>query len=319
MEIVSFSIIIPAYNAEKCIERSIRSILRQSYKDFEIIVVDDGSTDDTYSIASGIDDPRIRVITQQNQGVSAARNTGIGNSEGKFICFLDADDAWLENHLETFKTLQNKYKSASFFVTGYRMIYLDGRKKDIHAHIAESDYLETNLFEAYRKFGYFFNTNCVCVKRNVFEEVGGFAVGVKNEEDFDMWCRLGLRNNIVISREITSLRFRDYSIATKEPLLLNEWIFESRIDNIFSDNTIPKSRIEGVKKLLAERKITKVRQYLLTGNKQLAIHTFRTIHPKSVRKRRWLETLACIPIPSFILQRIARKQGRGLYKAPGDN
>ena len=314
MGLAAFSVIIPAYNAEKSIERSISSVLDQSYESFEIIVVNDGSTDNTEEIIKRLNNDKIKIISQKNQGVSVARNVGIKNSNNTYICFLDADDAWLPNHLEVLSNLIEKYKNESFFVTGYKMLFLDGREKTINASINEDDYLETNLFSAYQRYGYFFNTNYVCIKKEAIIQTGGFAVGVKNEEDYDMWCRLGLKNNIVISKCITNLRYRDYSMATKTRLLLNDWVFESRIPDILKDETIPIERIAGVKRLIAGRQLTKVRHLLLMGNKRQAIKTFLCVKPGSVSSRRWLVTLACIPVPSVLLKKIVLIQERGLYR-----
>jgi len=98
---VKFSIVIPLYNKEDTIERAITSILNQTYSRYEIIVVDDGSTDLSYKKVLQINDPRISIIKQRNQGVSSARNKGINFSSGVLVAFLDADDEWLPTHLET--------------------------------------------------------------------------------------------------------------------------------------------------------------------------------------------------------------------------
>lgn len=97
-----FSIIIPTYNRAKLLEIAIQSVIDQTYEDWELILVDDGSTDETKNIIKGIKDPRIKYVYQENKKQSAARNTGVKNSVGKYICFLDDDDYYLENHLEVF-------------------------------------------------------------------------------------------------------------------------------------------------------------------------------------------------------------------------
>ncbi|HQV50680.1 MAG: glycosyltransferase family 2 protein [Flavobacteriales bacterium] len=94
------SVIIPAYNAERWIDSTLRSTLEQSIHDIEVILVDDGSSDGTTRIASGINDPRLRIIKQPNQGVSSARNTGIEHAKGTYFRFLDADDLMLPNDIE---------------------------------------------------------------------------------------------------------------------------------------------------------------------------------------------------------------------------
>lgn len=95
-----FSVVIPAYNARKFISLTIESILRQTVQDFEIVVVNDGSTDDTLEVLQGISDSRLRVITRENGGECVARNHGLREARGKYIAFSDSDDVWLTNHLE---------------------------------------------------------------------------------------------------------------------------------------------------------------------------------------------------------------------------
>ena len=94
-----FSVVIPAYNAEKFIMRSVKSVLDQTHTDFELIIVDDGSSDGTKKQLEQLSDERIRYIYQENGGVSAARNKGIIESKGQYVCFLDSDDEWMPNHL----------------------------------------------------------------------------------------------------------------------------------------------------------------------------------------------------------------------------
>ena len=112
-----FSIVIPAYNAQRFLPLTLESIFRQTVQDFEIVVVNDGSTDDTLEILRGIADSRLRIITQENGGECVARNRGIKEARGRYIAFLDADDAWRPNHLEiVFKYIQ-KLTDISWFVT----------------------------------------------------------------------------------------------------------------------------------------------------------------------------------------------------------
>lgn len=96
------SVVIPLYNKEASIEQSLKSVLSQSYDDFEVVIVDDGSTDASVSIVESINDPRLRLIKQENGGPSKARNTGVQNARGEWIVFLDADDEFLPNALKMF-------------------------------------------------------------------------------------------------------------------------------------------------------------------------------------------------------------------------
>ena len=103
-----FSIIIPVYNKGNHIQNTINSVLNQTNQDFEIIVVNDGSTDHSLDVIKSINDKRIKLFTLENKGVSHARNFGLTKASSEFIAFLDADDYWLPNHLETFLILYNK-------------------------------------------------------------------------------------------------------------------------------------------------------------------------------------------------------------------
>src|ERR1051326_6962089 len=95
------SVIIPTYNAEKFLAETISSVLNQTYSDLEVIIVDDGSTDNTFNVAERFtNDPRVKILKQKNQGVSAARNSGYAISKGEFISYLDADDVWMKNTIE---------------------------------------------------------------------------------------------------------------------------------------------------------------------------------------------------------------------------
>ena len=114
-----FSIVIPLYNKENLIEYSIRSILSQTFQDFEIIVVNDGSTDNSVSIAESVMDSRIRIINQTNAGVSAARNRGIKEARYNLIAFMDADDEWKPDYLDTQYRLIQKYPECSVFACNY--------------------------------------------------------------------------------------------------------------------------------------------------------------------------------------------------------
>lgn len=113
-----FSVVIPLYNKENVILRTISSVLTQTFKEFEVIIVNDGSTDKSVAqIKDFFTDDRLKLIEQKNQGVSAARNTGIRNSNNKYIAFLDADDEWLPYFLETIQAAIEKFPNAGFFGT----------------------------------------------------------------------------------------------------------------------------------------------------------------------------------------------------------
>ena len=110
-----YSVIIPTYNRAKLISEAIKSVLEQTFKDWELIIVDDGSTDNTKETVQKFYDERIKYHYQENQERSAARNTGIDLATGDYLCFLDSDDYYLENHLQSFKKVIDKLAGARFY------------------------------------------------------------------------------------------------------------------------------------------------------------------------------------------------------------
>ncbi len=127
-----FSVIIPTYNRAHLITGAISSVIVQSFGDWELLVIDDGSTDNTADIVSSFNDIRIKYFYQQNTERSAARNKGISKANGRFVCFLDSDDVWLPHHLQTMfdAVKKNDFKPALYF-TVMRWCYDDGRRMDV--------------------------------------------------------------------------------------------------------------------------------------------------------------------------------------------
>lgn len=113
------SVVIPLYNKERYIERAVYSVLSQTFQQFEIVIVNDGSTDGSVSVIERMNNPLIRLIHQKNGGVSAARNRGIEEARFEYIAFLDADDEWKENHLEVIAGLIRKFPECGVFGTSY--------------------------------------------------------------------------------------------------------------------------------------------------------------------------------------------------------
>src|SRR5688572_27202891 len=116
-----FSVIIPLFNKAAHIENTLKSVLDQTFEEYEIIIVNDVSTDNGLEIVKNIRNSRIHIISQQNQGVSAARNKGIEHSKGKLIAFLDADDYWFPNHLEALSELHTNFPGCGIYCSRYKI------------------------------------------------------------------------------------------------------------------------------------------------------------------------------------------------------
>jgi glycosyltransferase involved in cell wall biosynthesis len=190
------TVVIPLYNKAADVERTVRSVLAQSQPDFEVIVVDDGSTDGGGDVVRGIGDGRIRVIRQENAGVSAARNRGLAEAATDLVALLDADDEWRPDFLRTVLKLRNRFPQAGLWATGYGLAPREGGalKQPQFRGVPTNPEggLIDDFFVCLRKDCPVCSSN-VLGRRAIFEEVGGFAVGETLSEDWDMWARIALR------------------------------------------------------------------------------------------------------------------------------
>ncbi len=198
------SVVITLYNKEKHIRNTLKGVLGQSFQDFEIVVVDDGSTDNSVSEVQRFKDPRIRIISQTNAGVSAARNRGILESKGEFIALLDGDDEWKPDYLATQYALAEKYPECDVFATDYEFRSNDGKISPTiikRLHFDSEDSVLTNYFEIASHSHPPLWTSAIMVSKNALELIGGFPYGIKSGEDLLTWARLACRHKIAYSRK----------------------------------------------------------------------------------------------------------------------
>lgn len=206
---MAISVVIPLYNKEKHIVNTISTVLNQTYTDFELIVVDDGSTDQSAQQVAQIQDNRIRLIQKENEGVSKTRNLGVHLAKNELVCFLDADDEWDVTYLDRIVGLSQAFPDAAIYATNYLIIERDGKRITIqYPGINQSEGLIENYFESAFKFTPLW-TSAVCVRKSVFEEHCGFPVNIKNGEDLDLWCRIALKHKIAYINEPLAIYRRD--------------------------------------------------------------------------------------------------------------
>jgi glycosyltransferase involved in cell wall biosynthesis len=198
------SVVIPLYNKENNIKGTINSVLKQTYTEFEVIVIDDGSTDKSNEIVRGIDDPRIRLITQNNQGVSNTRNRGVNEAKYDFVALLDGDDQWSPSFLAEMTSLIKNYPEASLFGCTWAFVHPDG-------NVAVSDYNIPDNFRGYVD-NYFvtgvhntlFNSSSVVFDKKAFYEIGMFDERLTIGEDIDLWFRFALRKRLAFINKCMS-------------------------------------------------------------------------------------------------------------------
>ncbi len=181
------SVVIPTYNRVSTVVRAIESVLTQTYQDLEIIVVDDGSTDNTHEVIRRLHDPRLRYIRHDgNRGGSAARNTGIEASTGEYIAFLDSDDEWLPQKLEKqVYLLQRSDSSVGAVYSGFVVINEHGERTNISIPKYRGAILK-DLFSV-NSVG---TVSTVMIRRECVSQVGAFDSAMVSCQDWDMWIRL---------------------------------------------------------------------------------------------------------------------------------
>lgn len=192
---ISITVVIPAYNVEKYICRSIDSALKQNFKPLEIVVVNDGSTDETEKFVN-IYGNDVRYLHQKNSGCSVARNTGIQFARGDWIAFLDADDEWLPNHLENAAKILNAYPNLRWYgAAANQYIHETGKliskyKEKKPGILVEGAYFEDYMM-AFPPYAHFSSPTMV-IHRSVFKKVGMFDPAKRVGQDLDMWFRIAL-------------------------------------------------------------------------------------------------------------------------------
>ncbi len=200
-----FSVLIPAYNAAEFLQFTLNSVYRQSFADFEIIVVDDGSTDNTLEILRGQTDNRLRFFTQPNSGVSVTRNRAIREGRGKYVALLDGDDAWSEDHLELAARFFRLYPEYVWYLS----------QAPRCTDISEKDLLRpSNSRGVYTAVNWFLEgvhipmcSSCV-LKRSALPEGDFFPVGIKMYEDNVAFCRLAMLHPMIGFLDSPTARYR---------------------------------------------------------------------------------------------------------------
>ena len=199
-----FSVIIPTYNRSKAVVKAIESVLKQTYTNFELLVIDDGSTDDTSIVMKTLSeqDNRIVYVFQENQERSAARNNGVALAKGEFICFLDSDDALLPNHLlELAKAIDSKNKATALYhVNGELRNAEKATQITFPEHMANENKLEYVLSTA------IIPTSFVCISKEILEK-HRFNTDLHVGEDRELWSRIVTEYPIILSNQQTVVQY----------------------------------------------------------------------------------------------------------------
>ena len=280
-----FSVIVPLYNKAPYVRHALESVFAQTYKDFECIVVDDGSTDGSLDIVRAINDEmsrdkslnephtlndgRFKIFSQANSGVAAARNNGVAVSKGEYVCFLDADDWWESTFLEEMDRQIAEYPDAGIYASNY-IYYKPGK-----THVALSlprGYLD------YPKAYYEGSsmpvwTGATCMLRKVFDEMGGFPLGIKLGEDFLLWAKIALHYPVAFSEKPlayynndvpASLRATRNLHAPEHHMLFHLEPLEAEIANLSLVHSLTPSLVTSWKLLLDKLRVSGLLEYWMS-------------------------------------------------------
>ncbi|MBC7642314.1 MAG: glycosyltransferase [Flavobacterium sp.] len=198
-----FTVIIPLFNKEKFIEATLKSVLNQSFQDFEILIIDDCSTDNSLEIVKNSEKVKINIIQHAvNQGLSASRNTGINNSKANFLVFLDADDLMKVNYLEKVKSLIDNFPEAGIFATNYEEVYHENHFVNPSLGLSnfEKDGIVEDFFEVSLQQPIYCQSS-LCVRKSVFNTIGLYNTKINYSEDVDFNIRANYHFQLAYSPE----------------------------------------------------------------------------------------------------------------------
>jgi glycosyltransferase involved in cell wall biosynthesis len=221
--VLTFSVIVPTFNRADLLVSTVESVLRQRFSDFEIIVVDDGSTDGTLDYLRSLR-KRVRALQQANRGAGPARNLGARHAQGRYLAFLDSDDLWFPWTLEVYQDVIRRYQEPSFIVGKPHVFFDDLELARVVFGATQAewfvDYLASG--EQWRWWG----ASSFIVRRDAFEAIGGFTEEWVNDEDTDLTLRLGVAPGFVQITAPVTFAYREHAAMVskhRERLLAGTW------------------------------------------------------------------------------------------------
>lgn len=221
-----FTVIIPLYNKEKYIENAIKSVLNQTFTDFELVIIDDFSSDKSATIAATFESEKVQLIYhEKNCGLSASRNTGIKKANSNYITFLDADDLWKPTFLESIFQLIQNFPEARIFATNYEEVWDAVIKNPCNgSEILPKDFTGyINFFKINIKQG-IYNHGSVCFHKEVFEKVGFYNEKINFSEDLDFNIRANYNFKLAYTNSVQMRYFMQTENQLTQSSLLNKTI-----------------------------------------------------------------------------------------------
>jgi len=308
---MKISVVIPLYNKELSIQRAINSVLKQTEQDFEIIVVNDGSTDKSAELVANYHaDTRVRLIHQENAGVSGARNRGVAEARSDLIAFLDADDEWLPGFLESILELHSQFVDGDVYCTLYSVQDFDRNlvypntgifyKPDYRGYI-------TNYLEVLRKV-LPFNIVSFCVTKTAFQGVGGFPPEIKYGEDVDIFIRLSLKYKIVFLNRSLAIYHRDAENRACEEYekSLQEYYPVVNLAKMIRNGEVPAQMRQSAIEYVAKSQLSLAKGYLHFGDPVKARELIRSCAGTKAYRGLWYLLYMSTFIPTKVYKPLVK-------------
>lgn len=292
-----FSIVIPLYNKESHIINTLQSVLKQTYTDFEIIIIDDGSTDNSGKMVNSINDSRLLYNKIKNSGVSAARNKGISLSSGEIIAFLDADDYWEPNHLNVLYNLYKENPDAGMLTSRYTIRVGRGVLikpsfqgiSDNYSGIVKDFFYSSLIYRVAL-------TAAVAVPKKTFTITGIFNENVTHPEDTELWIKIALKFPIAISNQYTMIYNFDLPESWSRQKMKNRKIMD------FNQFLQEEDYNKNLKAFIDIYRIEYAMKYRIEGD----LKNFKKLHKATDPKNIHYKTKVLFNTPPFILRLFLR-------------
>ncbi|HPE83950.1 MAG TPA: glycosyltransferase family 2 protein [Aequorivita sp.] len=274
-----FSVVISVFNKEKYIAETLKSVLAQTFTDFEVVILNDGSTDNSEAEILKFNDPRIRYFSKENQGAGAARNFVIKETKSDYIALLDADDFWLPFYLEEQYKLITDFSDESVFATA-----IDIEKK---SKLYSSEYSVLNLQQNEVRIVDFFSSSFLnsiltssstVLHKNVFSKIGYYDPSIKSGQDTDLWIRIGLEYAVVfLNKPCAVYRYALASLSNSRLKISQKASFE-KYETYEKDNP-------ALKKFLDLNRYSLCILAKMEGNKEAFKKNFQKINQENLSKK----------------------------------
>jgi glycosyltransferase involved in cell wall biosynthesis len=291
------TVVIPLYNKQNYVGKTLESVLNQSFTNFEVVLINDCSTDNSFAVVAAFDDSRIKLLSHsKNQGLSATRNTGIKNATSKYIALLDADDLWKPDFLKEIYQLITSFPDAHLFATNYEEI-IDDKITILPANGAEkllkngliNDYFEISLQQP------LYCPSSFCVKKEVFENIGFYNEKITYGEDVDF----NIRANLVYKLVYSTCTLTQYHTVSENQITQSNFSSKKITDFDFYDNnnnyTTPT-----LKKYLDFQRYTHAKMYKMEGDFGKYNQLKKGINLSNLN---WKQIIL-LHLPSFLLNEI---------------